>query len=81
MKLYPARDRMSLYFNLRNPGSVRIVLTDLMGNKIIDDELISELEGDQYIDFSLGEQVPAFYVLQLFQNNRIIGRQSVIIAR
>lgn len=77
----PVRDRISLYFNIKNPGRVRIVLTDMMGHRIIDDELIRESEGDQYIEFSLGKQVPGFYVLQLFQNNRIIGRQSVIIAR
>ncbi|MFZ2338616.1 MAG: CotH kinase family protein [Bacteroidales bacterium] len=77
----PVRDRISLYFHLKNPGRVRIVMTDLMGHRIMDDELIRESEGDQYIEFSLGKQVPGFYVLQLFQNDRIIGRGSVIIAR
>jgi hypothetical protein len=77
----PVRDRISLYFNLKNPGRVRIVITDLMGHRILDEELIRESEGDQFIEFGLGKQVPGFYVLQLFQNDRIIGRESVIIAR
>jgi len=77
----PVQDRISLYFNLNKPGRIRIVMTDLMGHRIINDEMIRESEGDQYIEFNLGKQVPGFYVLQLFQNNRIIGRESVIIAR
>ncbi|MBN2665598.1 MAG: CotH kinase family protein [Bacteroidales bacterium] len=77
----PVRDRIGLYFHLKNPGRIRIVLTDLMGHRIIDDELIRESEGDQYIEFSLDKQVPGFYVLQLFQNGSVIGRESVIIAR
>jgi hypothetical protein len=70
-----------MYFHLKNPGRIRVVLTDLMGHRIIDDELMRESEDDQYIEFDLGKQVPGFYVLQLFQNDRIIGRESVIIAR
>lgn len=77
----PVHDRLSMYFHLKNPGRIRVVLTDLMGHRIIDDELMRESEGDQYIEFDLGKQVPGFYVLQLFQNDRIIGRESVIIAR
>ena len=77
----PVHDRLSIYFHLKNPGRIRVVLTDLMGHRIIDDELMRESEGDQYIEFDLGKQVPGFYVLQLFQNDRIIGRESVIIAR
>ena len=77
----PVRDRIGLYFHLKKPGSVKIVLTNLMGHRIIDDEQSRESEGDQYIEFSLGKQIPGFYVLQLFQNGRIIGRESVIISR
>ncbi len=77
----PVRDRISLYFSLENPGRIRIVLTDLLGHAIINDKQTRESAGDQYIEFTLGNQVPGFYVLQLFHGDKLIGRESVIIAR
>lgn len=77
----PVRSRFSLYFNLKNPGPVRIVMTDLMGHRIIDEEQVLEAAGDQYIECNPGKQVPGFYVVQLFRGDRLLGRKSIIIAR
>lgn len=76
----PVRDRLSLYFNISNPGRIRIVITDLMGHRILDEEQVRDTAGDQYIELNPGKQVPGFYVLQVLRGDRLIGRKSIIIA-
>lgn len=77
----PVRDQFSMYFNLKNPGMVRIVITNLMGHRVHYEEQVLETVGDQYIEVNPGKQTPGFYVVQLFRGNRLIGRKSIIIAR
>lgn len=77
----PVGDRFSMYFNLKNPGLVKIVITNLMGHRIHYEEQVLETVGDQCIEVNPGKQTPGYYVVQLFRGNRLVGRKSIFIAQ
>jgi len=77
----PVRDKINLYFHLSKPGTVRIVMTNLMGHRILEEEHVREADGDQFIEVIPGKQVPGLYVIQVFRGDRLIGKKSIVFAR
>lgn len=75
----PVKDKMNLYFYLTFSGEIRIEIFDLLGRKIFNEEFLPESQGYQYLSFDIYNLAPGYYVLQVLQGDRQIGRKNILI--
>jgi hypothetical protein len=75
----PVRDLINLYFYLSFSGGIRIEMFDLMGRKVFINEIIPENKGYQYLSFDFNNLASGYYVLQVSQGNRQIGRRNILV--
>ena len=75
----PVKDKMNLYFYLTFSGEIRIEIFDLLGRKIFNEEFLLESQGYQYLSFDIYNLAPGYYVLQVLQGDRQIGRKNILI--
>jgi len=75
----PARDQINLYFYLTFSSEISIEIIDLLGRKVFRDEIIPETPGYQYISLDINQLASGFYVLQVFQGEKRIGRRNILI--
>ena len=75
----PASDQINLYFYLVFPGEIRIGIYDLLGRKVVDEELFQENAGYQFISLEINHLVSGYYVLQVFKGDKRIGRKNILI--
>jgi hypothetical protein len=52
---------------------------DLMGRKVFSNEIIPENKGYQYLSFDINNLTSGYYVLQVSQGNRQIGRRNILV--
>jgi len=76
----PASDQINLYFYLTFSGEIRIEIFDLLGRKVLHDEMLQENQGYQYISLDINHLASGYYVLQVFQGDRRIGRRNFLIS-
>jgi len=75
----PARDKINLYFYLTFSDEIRIELFDLLGRKVFHDEIIPENQGYQYLSLDINELALGYYILQVYQGDRRIGRENILV--
>jgi hypothetical protein len=75
----PARDQINLYFYLTFSGEIRIEIFDLLGRKVFKDEIIQENPGYQYLSLDIHQLGSGYYVLQVYQGDRRIGRKNILV--
>jgi hypothetical protein len=75
----PVSDQINLYFYLSFSGEIRIELFDLMGRKALRKEMIPEYTGYQYLGFEINNLASGYYVLQVSQGRKLIGKQNIIV--
>jgi len=75
----PARDKINLYFYLVFSGEIRIGIYDLLGRKVFHEEMLQENQGYQYISLDINQLAGGYYVLQVFQGDKRIGRRNILI--
>jgi hypothetical protein len=75
----PVRDRLNLYFYLTYSGEIKVEIIDLLGRKVIYNEFLPDNQGYQYISFDINNIASGYYVLQIFQDQRFIGRENILI--
>ena len=75
----PVRDRLNLYFYLTYSGKIKVEIIDLLGRKVIYNEFLPDNQGYQYISFDINNIASGYYVLQIFQDQRFIGRENILI--
>ncbi len=77
----PAREQINLYFYLTAAGEIRIEMVDLLGQMVLQNEIIQENTGYQYLSFGVSNLASGYYVLRLMQGNRQIGRKNILITK
>ncbi|HBC78017.1 MAG TPA: spore coat protein CotH [Bacteroidales bacterium] len=75
----PVRDQINLYFYLSFSGEIRIELFDLMGRKALIKEDIPEYTGYQYLSIDINNLASGYYILQVSQGKRQIGRRNILV--
>jgi hypothetical protein len=75
----PVRDMMNLYFYLTFSGEIRIEIIDLLGRKVFNNEFLPDSQGYQYISFDINNLASGYYVLQISQGQKLIGRENILI--
>jgi len=75
----PARDKINLYFYLVFPGEIRIGIYDLLGRKVLDQGNMSLSPGYQYISLDINHLVKGYYILQVFNGDKRIGRRNILV--
>ena len=75
----PVRDKVNLYFYLTYSGEIKVEIIDLMGRKVIYNEFLPDNEGYQYISFDINDLASGYYVLQISQGQKLIGRENILI--
>jgi len=75
----PVRDRLNLYFYLTFSGEIKVEIIDLLGRKVINNEFLPDNQGYQYISFDINNIASGYYVLQILQEQRFIGRENILI--
>jgi len=75
----PVRDMMNLYFYLTFSGEIRIEIIDLLGRKVFNNEFLPDSQGYQYISFDINDLASGYYVLQISQGQKLIGRENILI--
>ena len=77
----PVRDKLNLYFYLTYSGGIRIEIIDLLGRKVYNDEYLPDNQGYQYVSFDIENLASGYYVLQIYQGQRLIGRANILITK
>ena len=75
----PARDQINLFFYLTFSGEIRIEIFDLLGRKVFHDEIMQENQGYQYLSLNINQLASGYYVLQIFQGGKRIGRKNILV--
>jgi hypothetical protein len=75
----PARDKINLYFYLTFSDEIRIELFDLLGQKVFHEEIMPENQGYQYLSLDINELASGYYILQVYQGDRRIGRDNILV--
>jgi hypothetical protein len=75
----PAREKINLYFYLTFSDEIRIELFDLLGRKVFYDEIMPENQGYQYLSLDINELASGYYILQVYQGDRRIGRENILV--
>jgi hypothetical protein len=50
-----------------------------MGRKVFHDEIIAENQGYQYLSLDINELASGYYILQVYQGDRRIGRENILV--
>jgi hypothetical protein len=77
----PAREKINLYFYLAVEGEIRIEMVDLPGRMVLQNVIILENTGYQYLSFEVLNLASGYYVLRLMQGNRQIGRKNILVTK
>lgn len=75
----PARDKINLYFYLTFSNDIRIEICDMLGRKVFHDNLKPENQGYQYLGLDISKFASGYYILQVFQDDRRIGRENILV--
>jgi hypothetical protein len=75
----PVRDRINLYFYLSFSSEIRIEMFDLMGRKVFINDITPENKGYQYLSFDINDIASGYYVLQVSQGKKQIGRRNILV--
>jgi hypothetical protein len=75
----PARDKINLYFYLTFSGEIRIEILDLLGRKVFHDEIIPDNQGYQYLGLDINKLASGYYILQVYQGDKRIGRENILV--
>jgi len=75
----PVRDKLNLYFYLTYSGEIRMEIIDLLGRKVFNNEFLPDNQGYQYISYEIDNLASGYYVLQIFQGQRFIGKENILI--
>jgi len=76
----PVSDKMNLYFYLSYSGLLKIEIFNLLGQKVFFEELLPETQGYQYFSIDIQNLASGYYVLQVLQGSKQIGREKILVA-
>jgi hypothetical protein len=75
----PATDQINLYFYLTFSGKIRIEMFDMLGRKVFYEEFLPENQGYQYLSLKINKLASGYYVMQVSQGERRIGRKNILV--
>jgi hypothetical protein len=68
-----------LYFYLTSPSQIKFEIFDLLGRKVLHNATLPEDSGYQSVSLDIHHLASGYYVLQLLQGDKRIGRKNVIV--
>ena len=75
----PVRDKVNLYFYITYSGEIEVEIIDLWGRKVFSNEFLPDNQGYQFVSLDINNLASGYYVLQISQGQKYIGRENILI--
>ena len=59
---------------------IRVEIIDLLGRKVLNETTLQENQGYQYVSLDISKLSLGYYVIQVFQGDRRLGRGNFLIS-